>query len=150
VELTHRTPLNAFIKERTFCIMVNWKVDSVKVRKGQAKCPVCGEMYDPTYGPCPCQRRFYVAIFAAIVVLFLLAWPAVTGAQSPEPTPECFMVDGQWLCISHVEMTPFVPTSTPIPPPTMVPTVTPTATVVIAPVRNFVYLSLITTSPEER
>jgi hypothetical protein len=26
-------------------------------------------------------RCFYLAIFAAIVILFLLAWPATTGAQ---------------------------------------------------------------------
>jgi hypothetical protein len=127
--------------------MVNWKVDSVKVHPGMAKCPVCKALYDPTNGHPHCSR-FYHALFAAFIIL--LAWPNATGAQAPEPTPECFMVDGQWLCISHAEMTPFVPTPTPVAPPTMTPTATPTPTVVIAPVRNFVYLSLITTSPEER
>jgi hypothetical protein len=139
VELTHRIPLNAFIKERTFYTMVNWKTDSVKVHQGLAKCPSCEGFYDPTYGSCPCQRRFYVALFAAVVALLLLAWPNVTGAQSaptvtPYPSPTytgdyCIIVDGQVTCFSGInDLTP-LPTAPP----------TPTAT----PTPYSVYLSLI-------
>lgn len=117
--------------------MVNWNTKSVKARSGLAKCASCGGFYDPTYGACPCQRKkFFTLIFAAIIVFFMLA-PVDAGAQAtPEPTPECMWIDGQWLCISHIEApTPFVPTATATPElgPPPLPSATPTPTVVIAP-----------------
>jgi hypothetical protein len=118
--------------------MVSYNTSFSNVRQGLAKCPVCGEMYDPTYGHPHCSR-FYLALFAAIVILFLLAWPTVIGAQStptvtPYPSPTytgdyCVIVDGQVICFSGInDLTP-LPTAPP----------TPTAT----PTPYSVYLSLI-------
>jgi hypothetical protein len=134
----HCAPLNAFIKERTFCTMVNRKFDSVKVHKGLTKCQNCGEFYDQTDGHPHCNR-FYVALLAAIIVLLLLAWPARTGAQAtptvtPYPSPTytgdyCIEVDGKLICFGGTnDLTP-LPTAPP----------TPTAT----PTPYSVYLSLI-------
>ena len=67
--------------------MVSWKSESVNVRCGLTKCWSCGELYDPTYGKCPCKRKrkpnnFYVSTFALGIVLFLSAMCTVNaGAQ---------------------------------------------------------------------
>lgn len=75
----------------------------------------------------PERNLAYATIFATIIIVLLLAWPTVIGAQ-----PECTWIDGEWLCISHIEatLTPFVPTNTPVP--TVAPP-TPTPTIVIQP-----------------
>ena len=80
-------------------------------------------------------------IIAIIALVFMLIWlPLEISAQSPEPPPECIIVDGQQFCISHAEATPGS-THTPGPPP-VAPTATPT--IVIQPLPQlFVYLSLI-------
>lgn len=137
------------------------KSDLRKVRKGVAKCPVCGTYYDPTYGPCPgCVRKFSLAtaLFSIVVLLFLLLPLEVAQAQVATPTPEdmeCMTPtpEGpQWCMIPPVAvtatptmtpvappLTPFVPTATPLPQPTPAntrrPTATPTSTpIVIVPV----------------
>jgi len=132
--------------------MVTWNVNFSKVRQGMAKCTECGGFYDPTYGPCSCKhKRYFINFFAAIIIVFLAVMCTVdAGAHQPEPTPECFIVDGKEVCISHIALTPFVPTATPIPAPTVAPTVTPTPTIVMQPhptatpqAGHSVYLSLI-------
>jgi hypothetical protein len=73
-------------------------------------------------------------IFAAIIIAFLFVMPSnANGQTDPGPAPECYWIDEQWVCISHIALTPFVPTSTPVPAPTVAPTVTPTPTIVIQP-----------------
>jgi hypothetical protein len=117
--------------------MVNWNTQSVKVRCGDFKCRSCGTHFDPTNGrKCPnCNQRLYVNFFAAIIISFLVTMCVIdAGAQTdPGPAPECYWIDEQWVCISHIALTPFVPTSTPVPAPTVAPTVTPTPTIVIQP-----------------
>jgi hypothetical protein len=120
--------------------MVNWNTNSVKRRSGLARCH-CGAWYDPTFGKNHCPpKRFYVSLFAAIIVLFLSVMRVIdasaqTTPVEPGPAPECYWIDGQWLCISHIEApTPFVPSATPTAtPPPVAPTVTPTPTIVIQP-----------------
>jgi hypothetical protein len=116
--------------------MVNWNTQSVKVRCGDFKCPHCNTHFDPTNGrKCPnCNQRFYCLFFAAIIIACLILLPSnANGQTDPGPAPECYWIDEQWVCISHIALTPFVPTSTPVPAPTVAPTVTPTPTIVIQP-----------------
>jgi hypothetical protein len=110
--------------------MFTWNSNPVKVRQGLFKCPNCRTFYNPTNGGCPgCSSKrkpnnFYVSTFALIIVLFLSAmYIKDAGAQ-----PECYWIDGEWVCISHIALTPLAPTSTPV-----APTVTPTPTIVIQP-----------------
>ena len=144
--------------------MVSYNTKFNKVRQGLAKCPVCGAFYNPTFGKYHCPpRRFYVAIFAAIIIALFMLMPGNAGAQTPEPTPVatvCQTIDGEPFCTDadssppvptatapatpmRPTIVPFVPASTPIPAPTVAPTVTPTPTIVIQPLRRYVYLSLI-------
>jgi hypothetical protein len=122
--------------------MLSWKSESVNVRYGLVKCWSCGELYDPTYGKCPCKRKrkpnnFYVSTFALIIVVFLSAmYIKDAGAQAEpiEPTPVCFWIDEGLVCINHIAMTPQ---------PTPMPTLTPAPTITPLPQRNDVYLSLV-------
>lgn len=145
--------------------MVSWNSNSVNVRQGLAKCPVCGAWYNPTFGKNHCPpKRFYAAILAAIIIAIFMLMPVTAGAQvQPDPTPVatvCQTIDGEPFCIDadssppvptatatatplRPTVVPFVPTSTPVPAPMVTPTVTPTPTVVIQPLRRYVYLSLI-------
>jgi len=89
--------------------MLLHKRDVDKVRMGLAKCPSCGEFYDPTTtgGPCPhCAKRYNLATiaFAVVVLLFLLFWLPLEGAakaQEVPPTPE---ISATW----------WLPTPTPV------------------------------------
>jgi hypothetical protein len=76
-----------------------------------------------------------VAFFVAIIIAFFIFMATIdaNGQTDPGPAPECYWIDEQWVCISHIALTPFVPTSTPVPAPTVAPTVTPTPTIVIQP-----------------
>lgn len=86
-----------------------------------------------------------ILLALAILIFLFVSWePGKTGAQSPDPTPvECWTEpDGTPVCIGHIEMpTPFVPTASPLPAPTVAPTPTPVATIAIVPLhRGRVYL----------
>lgn len=98
-----------------------------------------------TRKPAPPPQKFFILIFAAIIIAFLFMLPLDAGAQvAPEPTPVCFWIDEGLVCQSHIALTPFVPTSTPVPASTVAPTVTPTPTIVIQPLPlHIIYLSLI-------
>lgn len=96
---------------------------------------------------------FDVAL-AVIVLLFIaLMAPSPAGAQSPDSCavqPDgsvlCCDVqpDGSELCTSSISstLTPFVPTSTPVPTATLSPIPTPTATLSIQPWKRFVYMPI--------
>lgn len=121
--------------------MVLHKRDLNKVRMGLAKCPSCGEFYDPTTtgGPCPhCAKRYNLATiaFAVVVLLFLLLWVPLEGAAKaqadPEPTAHCWVEpDGSERCLAPAVTAQATATATPVLSPPFVPTPTP---VVISPV----------------
>jgi len=91
-------------------------------------------------------------MFAAVGLVTLLIWLAVEAqaqdvcATQPDGSVLCCVTqpDGSQLCSSGIAatLTPFVPTSTPVP--TAQPTLTPTPvpTVVIVPWKRFVYLPI--------
>ena len=125
--------------------------DSRKVRMGLAKCPSCGQFYDPTGtgGPCPhCSKRYNIATiaFAIVVLLFLLLWlPLQAGAaKAQEVPPETPQISATWWVPT---LTPFEPTDTPTPLPTPTntrrPTATPSMTPVIIPIpQHYVWLPI--------
>gem|GEM_PF-2257010 len=90
---------------------------------------------------------------AAVGLVVLLIWLAVEAqaqavcATQPDGSVLCCVTqpDGSQLCMSSISstLTPFVPTSTPVP--TAQPTLTPTPvpTVVIRPWKRFVYLPIV-------
>lgn len=80
------------------------KSDLSKVRMGLAKCPACGNFYDPTYGPCPkCSRKYDMATiaFAVVVLLFLLLWLPLEARAQAMPPPCVVGSGGEVLC-NHV------------------------------------------------
>jgi len=126
--------------------------DLSKVRMGLAKCPTCGQFYDPTTtgGPCPhCSKRYNIATiaFAIVVLLFLLFWlPLESAAKAQEVPPETPQFSSTWEWVPT--LTPFVPTDTPEPLPTPTvtrrPTPTPTGTPVILPLpQHYVWLPVV-------
>lgn len=128
--------------------MILNKPDLRKVRMGLAKCPTCGQYYDPTTtgGPCPyCAREYHLpTIFFVVVLLVYLCLPAPLSAAAttcevqPDGSVMCceLQPDGTELCTSSAQTTPFVPTATPTPLPTATPTVTPTPTeIILVPLR---------------
>lgn len=114
--------------------MLLHKRDLDKVRMGLAKCPSCGEFYNPTYGPCPyCTKRYNIATitFAIVVLMFLLFWLPLEGAAKaqadPEPTAHCWVdPDGSPRCLAPAVTAQVTPTTTPILSPPFEPTDTPT------------------------
>lgn len=86
--------------------MILQRNDLSKVRLGLAKCPSCGNFYDPTTtgGPCPkCSKRYNLATiaFAVTVLLFLLLWlPLEAKAQSMPPP--CVVGSGGEVLCNHV------------------------------------------------
>lgn len=81
--------------------------------------------------------------FAILIIAFFATMSFLdVGAQSADPTPTCWVEpDGTTLCISAIRstLTPFVPTSTPMPPPTATPLPTATPEIEILPL-HFLHL----------
>ena len=131
--------------------MLLHKRDLDKVRMGLAKCPSCGEFYDPTTtgGPCPhCAKRYNLATiaFAVVVLLFLPFWLPLEGAAKaqadPEPTAHCWVEpDGSERCLAPAVTAQATATATPVLSPPFVPTPTP---VVISPLpQHYVWLPVV-------
>jgi hypothetical protein len=131
------------LDKKGYIIMVLRREDLDKPTGGEFRCPKCGTHYDPTYGPCPgCARKFTIAhiALATVVLVFLLLWlPLEAGAQvgaTPTATPTVMIPP------PLATLTPFVPTNTPVAPPTVAPPVTPTPTFAVLPLNRFIYLPI--------